>query len=263
LNDAVAPIGGTPAAAIRLTDIRFRWKQRSEFELKVPTLVLGRTERVLLVGPSGSGKSTLLSLISGVALPQKGKVEAIGTDLTAMSGAARDRFRADHFGIIFQMFNLIPYLSALDNILLPLRVSKHRRARVADGAAPEDEAKRLMTRLGLDPAIYAEKKPTELSVGQQQRVAAARALIGRPEIIVADEPTSSLDRDRQVAFVTLLREEVQAAGAALLLVSHDLSIAENLDRVVRLDDVIAGAVSVAAMPSATAAAAAIRGATAR
>jgi len=156
LNDAVAPIGGTPAAAIRLTDIRFRWKQRSEFELKVPTLVLGRTERVLLVGPSGSGKSTLLSLISGVALPQKGKVEAIGTDLTAMSGAARDRFRADHFGIIFQMFNLIPYLSALDNILLPLRVSKHRRARVADGAAPEDEAKRLMTRLGLDPAIYAE-----------------------------------------------------------------------------------------------------------
>src|SRR4051812_21794423 len=227
--------------AIRLSDVRFRWRARSEFELSVPSLVLGRTERVLLVGPSGSGKSTLLSLISGVATPQQGKVEAIGTDLTALSGAARDRFRADHLGIIFQMFNLIPYLSAMDNILLPLSVSKHRRSRVAGGAAPEEEAKRLMSRLGLEPKTYAGKKPTELSVGQQQRVAAARALIGRPEVIIADEPTSSLDRDRQVAFVTLLREEVQAADAALLLVSHDLSIAENLDRIVRLDDIIAGA----------------------
>ena len=155
------------------------------------------------------------------------------------------------------MFNLIPYLSSLDNILLPLRVSKHRRARVA-AATPEDEAKRLMSRLGLDPATYARKKPTELSVGQQQRVAAARALIGRPEIIVADEPTSSLDRDRQVAFVTLLREEVQAAGAALLLVSHDLSIAENLDRVIRLDDVIAGTVTASATAAAAIPATAMR-----
>ena len=257
MNDAGSTSDSKPAPAIRLTDIRFRWKERSEFELKVPALVLGRTERVLLVGPSGSGKSTLLSLIAGVAVPQKGKVEAIGTDLTALSGAARDRFRADHFGIIFQMFNLIPYLSSLDNILLPLRVSKHRRARVA-AATPEDEAKRLMSRLGLDPATYARKKPTELSVGQQQRVAAARALIGRPEIIVADEPTSSLDRDRQVAFVTLLREEVQAAGAALLLVSHDLSIAENLDRVIRLDDVIAGTVTASATAAAAIPATAMR-----
>jgi putative ABC transport system ATP-binding protein len=238
LNDAAA-IGD--AAAIQLTDVRFRWRPRSEFELSVPSLVLGRRERVLLVGPSGSGKSTLLSLISGVAVPQAGKVAVIGSELTALSGAQRDRFRADHLGIIFQMFNLIPYLSAMDNILLPLRISTHRRSRVADGARPEDEAKRLMSRLGLEPKTYARKNPTELSVGQQQRVAAARALIGRPEVIIADEPTSSLDRDRQVAFVTLLREEVQAADAALLLVSHDLSIAESLDRIVRLDDIIAGA----------------------
>ncbi len=232
-------MSGQPDSAIRLSDIRFRWNKRSEFELVVPSFVLGRTERMLLVGPSGSGKSTLLSLICGVATPQQGKVEVIGADLTGMRGAARDRFRADHLGIIFQMFNLLPYLSALDNILLPLQVSKHRRSRLPAGASGPDEARRLLSRLGLDPGIYANKKPTELSVGQQQRVAVARALIGRPEVIIADEPTSSLDRDRQIAFVTLLREEVQAAGSALLLVSHDLTIAEHLDRVVNLNEVIA------------------------
>jgi putative ABC transport system ATP-binding protein len=244
LND----MSGQPDFAIRLTDTRFRWRSRSEFELVVPSFVLRRGERILLVGPSGSGKSTLLSLISGVAAPQRGKVEVIGTELTALGGAARDRFRADHLGIIFQMFNLLPYLSALDNILLPLKVSKHRRSRLANGAAPEDEARRLLSRLGLDPATFAGKKPTELSVGQQQRVAVARALIGRPEVIIADEPTSSLDRDRQIAFVTLLREEVQAAGASLLLVSHDLSLAEHLDRVVTLDDIMAGAPAPQSMP---------------
>jgi putative ABC transport system ATP-binding protein len=172
-------------------------------------------------------------------VPQEGKVQVIGSDLTAMPGSARDRFRADHFGIIFQMFNLIPYLSALDNILLPLRISQVRLARVADGVPPEKEARRLLSRLGLEPATFAGKRPTELSVGQQQRVAAARALIGRPDVIVADEPTSSLDRERQVAFVTLLREEVEAAGAALLLVSHDLTLAEHLDRVVSLGEIVA------------------------
>jgi putative ABC transport system ATP-binding protein len=231
---------GQPGPAIRLTDIRFRWHRRSEFELNVPSFVLGRTERILLVGPSGSGKSTLLSLISGVAVPQTGTVEVIGTDLTRLSAAARDRFRAEHLGIIFQMFNLIPYLSALDNILLPLLISRHRRQRVANGAALEDEARRLLARLGLEPAVYAAKKPTQLSVGEQQRVAVARALIGRPEVIIADEPTSSLDRDRQIAFVTLLGEEVRAAGAALLLVSHDLSLTPHLDRVVALDNILAG-----------------------
>jgi putative ABC transport system ATP-binding protein len=235
LND----LSGQPGPAIRLTDIRFRWRARSEFELVVPSFILKRGERMLLVGPSGSGKSTLLSLISGVAAPQTGKVEVIGTDLTALGGAARDCFRADHLGIIFQMFNLLPYLSALDNILLPLKVSRHRRSRVANGATPDQEARRLLSRLGLEPKTLAGKKPTELSVGQQQRVAVARALIGRPEMIIADEPTSSLDRDRQIAFVTLLREEVQSAGASLLLVSHDLSLAEHLDRVVTLGDVMA------------------------
>jgi putative ABC transport system ATP-binding protein len=226
-----------PDAAIRLTDVRFRWRRRSTFELAVPAFVLAAGERVLLVGPSGSGKSTLLSLICGVATPQSGTVEVIGTDLGGLSGPARDRFRADHLGIIFQMFNLVPYLSALDNILLPLQFSPTRRRRIANGAGPEQEARRLLGRLGLDPDLYAAMVAAELSVGQQQRVAAARALIGRPEVIIADEPTSALDRDRQIQFVTLLREEVEAAGAALLLVSHDLSLAEGLDRVVRLEEI--------------------------
>jgi putative ABC transport system ATP-binding protein len=139
------------------------------------------------------------------------------------------------------MFNLIPYLSAVDNVLLPLRVSAERRRRLAPGITAEAEARRLLHRLGLDPRTFAHKKPPEMSVGQQQRVAAARALIGRPEVIVADEPTSSLDRDRQAAFLKLLGEEVGAAGATLLLVSHDLSLASHLDRVIELNDIVAAA----------------------
>jgi putative ABC transport system ATP-binding protein len=228
------------AAVVALEGLRFRWRRGAPPCLEIASFSVDAGERVFLHGASGSGKSTLLSLIGGVLSPERGRIEVRGVELGALSQAARDRHRADHMGVIFQMFNLIPYLSALDNILLPLLISRHRRQRVANGAALEDEARRLLARLGLEPAVYAAKKPTQLSVGEQQRVAVARALIGRPEVIIADEPTSSLDRDRQIAFVTLLGEEVRAAGAALLLVSHDLSLTPHLDRVVALDNILAG-----------------------
>jgi putative ABC transport system ATP-binding protein len=162
--------------------------------------------------------------------------------MTRLSPVQRDRFRAEHFGIVFQMFNLLPYLSILDNVLLPLSFAKGRRARVVKGGqAPEAEARRLLASLGLDADRFAGQPASALSVGQQQRVAAARALIGAPEIVVADEPTSALDRGRQQEFVDLLFADLGRAGASLVMVSHDQSLAPRFDRVMPLADVASAA----------------------
>lgn len=142
-----------------------------------------------------------------------------------MSGAARDRFRVDHIGFIFQQFNLVSYLSVLDNVLLPLRFSPRRAARAGRGSRALEEVRRLLAGLDLDPAA-AHRVAAELSVGEQQRVAVARALIGGPEIVIADEPTSSLDAARQQAFIDLLAAECERGSATLLFVSHDLRLAE-------------------------------------
>jgi len=230
--------GPEPAPIVAMANVRFRWRRKDAFTLEVPSFHIARGERVLMIGPSGSGKSTFLSLLSGIAAPQAGTVRVLGTELTQLAGARRDRFRADHLGIVFQMFNLVPYLSCLDNVLLPLGFSPVRRKRVGDAAAAATEGRRLMLRLGLDPAIFADKPAAEMSVGQQQRVAAARALVGRPELVIADEPTSALDRDRQQAFVALLRDEVAAAGSALLMVSHDPSLTQLFDRIVPLAETL-------------------------
>lgn len=191
-----------------------------------------RGERVLLLGASGSGKSTLLNLICGVIAPTSGRVEVLGNDLGGLGGAARDRFRAAHFGILFQMFNLLPYLSAVDNVILPLGFAPERRQRAGPG---DGEARRLLARLGV--AEVADEPAASLSVGQQQRVAAARGMIGTPPIVVADEPTSALDTDTQDAFLALLFAELDRTGASLLMVSHDPSLRRRFDRVVRLDEI--------------------------
>ncbi|NLF55293.1 MAG: ATP-binding cassette domain-containing protein [Thauera phenolivorans] len=222
------------ADAVRLTGLRFRWPGAAADCLAIDHFRLAAGERVFLRGPSGSGKSSLLSLIGGVVRPQAGEVAVAGQVLGALSAAARDRFRADHVGFVFQLFNLLPWLSARDNILLACRFSPARRARLATAKrTPEEEAGRLATRLDLDRALLS-RPAAQLSVGQQQRVAAARALIGRPGLVVADEPTSALDADRQQAFLDLLLEECGAAGAALLFVSHDGRLARHFDRVLDL-----------------------------
>lgn len=192
-------------------------------------------ERVLLLGPSGSGKSTLLALICGIASPYSGQINVLGQDFTAMGPAARDRFRAEHFGIIFQMFNLLPYASALDNVLLPLSFAPGRKSRIDSGRTVHEEASRLLLKLGLDKSIATKGLAARLSVGQQQRVAAARALIGSPELIIADEPTSALDDAAQKTFLDLLFEQVQDAGSTLILVSHDKRLASRFDRAIPLE----------------------------
>ncbi|WP_322789151.1 ABC transporter ATP-binding protein [Thiohalocapsa halophila] len=232
---AAAAVPDAPGPIVQLEGVRFRWRRKGPNILTLDGLVVGRGERVFIEGPSGSGKSTLLGLLAGVTVPQTGTVQVLGERLSARSGAERDHFRADHIGYIFQQFNLIPYLGIVDNVVLPCRFSAKRRERaLARSKGLRAEAKRLLGHLDLaEPALLREPV-TSLSVGQQQRVAAARALMGAPELIIADEPTSSLDADRRRAFVQLLFDECKATGATLIFVSHDASLEPLFDRTLRL-----------------------------
>ncbi|MBN8451888.1 ATP-binding cassette domain-containing protein [Accumulibacter sp.] len=232
-----------PATVIRIRDLRFRWANDAGFCLDIPLFEAQAGERIFLHGPSGSGKSTLLGLLGGVLVPERGSLHLLDRELTQLRPAARDRFRANHIGFIFQQFNLIPYLSLVDNVLLSCRFSARRLARAtAAGNSPAAEAHRLLTRLDLDPSLHG-RQVTRLSVGQQQRVAAARALIGQPEIVIADEPTSALDAERQGAFLALLRDECERSGSTLLFVSHDRRLAAGFDRELSLSAPGAGAPS--------------------
>ena len=225
----------------RLRDVAFAWPGRSSFSLGIKEFSLKRGERVLLLGPSGGGKSTLLNLLAGVVAPQRGSVELLGEDIAVLSNASRDRFRAEHLGIVFQMFNLLPYGSVVDNVLLPLSFAPKRRQRAvasAPGDSLEAEAGRLLRALGLEDNDLINGAVGTLSVGQQQRVAAARALIGSPEIVLADEPTSALDRDRQEKFLDLLFAQLSQTNSSMIMVSHDETVAAHFDRVCRLEDLI-------------------------
>ena len=217
--------------ALDLQALRYRWPGASADTLVLDSLRLAPGDKVFLRGPSGCGKSTLLSLAAGVLLPQAGQVRLLGQDWAGLRSGARDRWRADHLGYIFQQFNLLPYLSVLDNVRLPLRFSRRRATRSAANGA--DSAEMLLERSGLPPGLWRQPAGA-LSVGQQQRVAAARALIGAPELVVADEPTSALDEDLRESFMALLLERCTATRSALLFVSHDLRLAARFDRVIDL-----------------------------
>lgn len=222
---------------IDIRNLAFHWRENDAAVLDLPELRVSRGERVFIKGASGSGKSTLLSLIGGVLLPQTGTVTVLGQRLNDMSGARRDSFRAEHIGFIFQMFNLIPYLSVLDNVLLPCRFSKRRKQNIETrGSSLRDEAARLLAHLDL-PAGLLPRPVTELSVGQQQRVAATRALIGGPELVIADEPTSALDADRRAGFLRLLLQECMEQHTTLVFVSHDSALEPQFDRSIQLADV--------------------------
>ena len=220
-----------------MKDVRFSWPGRNAFGMAIDDFSLQAREKVLLIGPSGTGKSTFLSLLCGVVSPSRGSINVLGTDLAQLGSAARDGFRAEHFGIIFQMFNLLPYASVRDNVVLPLHFAANRKARATVTLSLEAEASRLLQSVGIEPEMMSGPRAANLSVGQQQRVAAARALIGGPEIIVADEPTSALDRNRQRQFLDLLFAEAAKAAAAVMMVSHDESLAPRFDRVLNLADI--------------------------
>jgi putative ABC transport system ATP-binding protein len=219
---------------VAISGLHFAWTPGADV-LDIPAFQLQPGERLFLRGASGTGKSTLLGIIAGVLEAGSGDVVVLGRNLAELSPAARDRLRADHLGVIFQMFNLVPYLSVIGNVTLPLRFSPRRRAAISGHA--DDEARRLLARLGLTDESLLSRRVSDLSVGQQQRVAAARALIGGPEIVIADEPTSALDADARDRFIELLSDEARRTGAALLFVSHDAGLASHFDRSLDLGEI--------------------------
>lgn len=222
----------TPVLGIR--DLRFAWPHVRADVLDVPEFSVAPGESVLLLGPSGCGKSTLLSLMAGVLTAGCGQVALLGQDWAGLRAARRDAWRADHVGYIFQQFNLLPYLSAFDNVMLPCRFSRARRARA--GGDPKAAARELLRQVGLPEQAWGQSAAL-LSVGQQQRVAAARALIGQPALLIADEPTSSLDEDLRDSFMRMLTDSQGRSHSALVFVSHDTRLKTHFDRVVNLPEI--------------------------
>ncbi len=210
---------------LALRDVRYRWPGAPADSVVIHRLDIAAGRKLFLHGESGCGKSTLLGLLAGVLLAREGEVSLLGQDWKALGSAARDARRADHVGVIFQQFNLLPYLSVLHNVLLPCRFSALRARRAGDAVA---SAQALLRHVGLPEATWG-RPARALSVGQQQRVAAARALIGRPELVLADEPSSALDAARRDDFMALLLAECDAAGSTLVFVSHDERLAGHFD----------------------------------
>ncbi|MBX2881135.1 MAG: ABC transporter ATP-binding protein [Granulosicoccus sp.] len=223
---------------VQIDNLSFAWSPDSQPVLDIEHFQLSRGERVFLHGPSGSGKTTLLSLIAAVLVPQSGRIVIDQVPLDSLRRGQRDQFRVDRIGLIFQQFNLLPFLSVADNVQLSCRFSSRRREFLKQsGLSAHSETQRLLKAMKLPAEQLSNRLASQLSVGQQQRVAVARALIGSPPLIIADEPTSSLDSDARQAFLDLLFSEIQAAGASLLFVSHDASLAPSFDRRVDLNNI--------------------------
>jgi putative ABC transport system ATP-binding protein len=195
--------------------------------LSIPAWQVARNERVFLQGESGSGKSTLLGLLAGLQLPTLGEVEILGARMSALAAGKRDRFRAKHLGVVFQQFNLIPYLSALENVLLAAQFG------TLDRRGARQRAIELLESVNLPSSLH-DRKAAALSIGQQQRVAIVRALINEPSLLLVDEPTSALDHNNRDAFLALLFDMLADMDCAMVFVSHDPTIGRLFDTHVRL-----------------------------
>jgi putative ABC transport system ATP-binding protein len=208
---------------IRIEALRFGY-QSTEDVLRLDKFELDPKSNVLVVGPSGCGKTTLLHLIAGLLLPSSGRVIVDGQDLAQLAAPARDRFRGQHIGIVLQQFHLLPTLTSLQNLLVAQSIAGLPVDRIAAHA--------MLRSLGVDERVDAF--PHELSVGQQQRVAIARALVNRPKLVLADEPTSSLDDEACSLVADLLLDATQRQGASLLIATHDMRLKSRIARQVAL-----------------------------
>ncbi|RSD32698.1 ABC transporter ATP-binding protein [Vibrio pectenicida] len=227
-------IKNTNNGVVELDQVTFTWPGNNTPTLNLDSLSILKGEHLFIKGPSGCGKSTLLGLLTGIHTINTGKLQVLGKDLSQMLGSERDKFRADNIGYIFQQFNLLPYLNVIENVTLPCQFSKLRRSKLEKTLT--EEAKDLLNKLHL-PEHLMHKPVVELSIGQQQRVAAARALIGKPALIIADEPTSSLDYDNRSAFIELLLGQINQAQSSLLFVSHDPTLESMFDRTLNLNQI--------------------------
>lgn len=218
---------------LSLDGVKFRWPGQAADIVDIDELRLDAGEHLFVRGSSGSGKTTLLNLLAGVHTPTSGTVRLLGTDLGALSASRRDQFRADHIGVVFQQFNLLPYLTTIENVTLSCAFSARKKLRATESTDVAATTRRLLRALNLNDEFH-HAPVNKLSVGQQQRVAVARALIGGPEILIADEPTSALDADNRDRFLDLLFQEVEAQGCTLVFVSHDPQLAERFSRTLEL-----------------------------
>lgn len=221
--------------SVSIENLKFTYPGADGFSFEVADLQLAAGQTHLLLGPSGSGKSTLLNLLAGTLRPDSGRLQVAGCDLTDVGPARMDRFRGEHIGFVFQTLNLIPWLTAHDNVALGLAFAPQRRARL--DAPVKQAVEALLQRLNIDPAT-AWKPAGKLSIGQQQRVAAARALIGAPDLILADEPSSALDEANTGVFFDLLMAGLDRSRQTLLVVSHDSRLESRFDRVLSAADII-------------------------
>ena len=219
---------------ISIDNLKYSYSDGSSFGMNIKSFALKKGERLLIHGESGLGKSTLLNLISGTIQPHSGKINVLGKEISGMTGYSRDKIRGDHFGIVFQTFNLLPYISVEKNIIMGLVFSKRKKEKVDN---IDNKIKTLMEGLSLDYNKLKNRNSLELSIGQQQRVAVARALIGDPEIILADEPTSSLDSQNQKIFLDLLFKSLDKKEQGLVMVSHNKDILKNFTRVKNITDI--------------------------
>ena len=219
---------------VKIESLRFQWSKNNNFKIFVPKLEVGRGKKVLFLGESGSGKTTLLSLICGFLEPLSGSISINDKIISDLTSTNKDAYRSDNIGIIFQQFNLLPYANVIDNIILPLYFSKQRSKKVENKI---NSAMNLCDQLRLPKSIL-NQKASNLSVGQQQRVAVARALIGSPSIIVADEPTSSLDTEAQELFLDLMFDQISKNSSTLLMVSHDKSLTNYFDQVIDINEIL-------------------------
>lgn len=212
-------------AALKIEDLSFRYDRGNVHAppvVRIDGFELGEGEMALLRGRSGSGKTTLLSVIAGLLEPTLGRVEIAGHDVHRLRGAARDRFRGRHLGVVFQTFNLLHGFSAFENVLAGMMFSDVPRSEHAA------RARMLLEKLGIERI---DARPEQLSVGQQQRVAVARAVSARPTLVLADEPTASLDPENADSAIELIKGACAEVGAALLCVSHDPTASSHFERV--------------------------------
>ena len=209
---------------IEVSDLEFAYPGQ-QFQLRVEKFSVAAGEQVALIGPSGSGKSTLLHLLAGIALPDKGKVIIAEQDLANLRRSARNSFRIANVGLVFQSFELLPYLSALDNLLLPFRLSSQAEL----SASVRQRARELAG--GLEIADKLSRFPNQLSQGEQQRVAIGRALIIEPPLLLADEPTGNLDPKNKQRVLDLMLESASQRGVTVVMVTHDHALLDHFETV--------------------------------
>ncbi len=219
------------APVVRVHDLSFRYGE-GDFHLQIPELEVARASSAAFIGPNGSGKTTLLHLIAGIALPQAGRIETNGVDVTNLSESARREFRIKNVGLVFQEFELLEYLSVLDNVLLPYRINP------ALELTPEvrERAQTVADQVGIGDKLA--RYPRQLSQGERQRVAVCRAVLTEPAVLMADEPTGNLDPLNKGRVLDILFDYAEASGTTLLTVTHDHDLLGRFERVVDFKDLL-------------------------